>query len=51
MRVEILINDDCINLQNEINDFIKNKEVVNISLSVSKAGYCDYYTACILYKI
>ena len=50
MKVEILERGESYDLQMDINRFIKGKEVVNISLSVSKVGYEYYYTACILYK-
>ena len=50
MRVEILINDDCIKLQDEINDFIRDKEVIDIKFSTVKRNLGYYYTVCILYK-
>lgn len=50
MRVKILEKEDYLSLQDNINTFIRGKEVINVSLSVSKVGYGYYYTACILYK-
>lgn len=43
--------DSRIRLEDEINDFIKTKTVINISLGVSKHGYRDYYTAVVLYEV
>lgn len=43
--------DSWIRLEDEINNFIKTKTVINISLGVSKHGYRDYYTAVVLYEV
>lgn len=36
-------------LQSTINDFIKDKEVINISYSIAPCGYGYVYACCILY--
>ena len=37
-------------LEKEINEFIKNKNVINISYAVHMCGYSTYREACILYE-
>lgn len=37
-------------LEKEVNDFIKDKEVVNISYSFTTVGIGFFYSALILYK-
>lgn len=50
MKVEIFVRENQYGLQREINAFIKDKQVINISFSTVKKdlGYC--YTACVLYQ-
>ena len=43
--------DSLIRLEDEINNFIKTKTVISISLGVQKHGYRDYYTAVVLYEV
>ena len=38
-------------LARAINEAMKNKEIVNVSLSTPKAGYTIYYEALVLYKV
>ena len=37
-------------LEKQINDFIKDKQVINISYAVYMCGYSTYREACILYE-
>ena len=37
-------------LEKEVSDFIKDKEIVNISYSITTIGIGFYYSALILYK-
>lgn len=37
-------------LEKEVNDFIKDKEIVNISYSITTISIGFYYSALILYK-
>lgn len=36
-------------LQKQINDFIKNKHVINISYSTNSVGYTVHHYCCVLY--
>ena len=37
-------------LQSEVNSFIKNKTIINISYSVTQCGYGYIHCCCVLYK-
>lgn len=50
MRIKVFYKDSHFGLENVVNEFIKNKEVIDIKFSVAKANLGYYYTACILYK-
>lgn len=49
-KVKIFENDSSYYLEKEINDFIKDKKVLNISYNVHMYGYSSYREACILYE-
>jgi hypothetical protein len=51
MKVEIMRSDNRFDLEKEINRFIIDKKVVNVSLAIGKAGYDHFYVATILYEI
>lgn len=51
MRVEIMRSENRFDLQQDINTFIRDKKVINISLAIGKAGYDCFYVATILYEI
>ena len=36
-------------LAKEINDFIRNKKIINISYSTNTVGYSVYHYCCVLY--
>ena len=38
------------NLDKAVNDFIKDKNVVNISFSVAQCGYSYIHCCCVLYN-
>lgn len=42
--------DTLAELQAEVNNFIYNKEVVNVSISVSGTGSTAFFIACVLYS-
>lgn len=50
MRVEIFGQETKRELEDEINKFIKDKEVIDIKFSTVKRNLGYYYTVCILYK-
>nr|DAQ69279.1 MAG TPA: Sporulation protein Cse60 [Caudoviricetes sp.] len=50
MRVEIFGQETKRELEDEINEFIKDKEVIDIKFSTVKRNLGYYYTVCILYK-
>ena len=46
-----IFNNECeYKLECTVNDFIKNKKVINISYSVRDLGYSNWYTCCVLYE-
>ena len=50
-KVEIIGGDmSRYELQVEVNNFIKDKKVINISYTVHICGYSTYREACILYE-
>lgn len=49
-KVEFLTDFKMYELQRKVNDFIKNKSVINISFSIAPCGYEYIYGCCILYK-
>ena len=50
-KVEIIHGDkSCYGLEEEINNFIKDKNVINISYTAYMCGYHTYREACILYE-
>ena len=51
MECETFENNSRIDLEKEINKFIKDKEDVSISLATTKWGYSTYYTAIVLYRV
>jgi hypothetical protein len=50
MRVEIFGEETKRELEDVINEFIKDKEVIDIKFSTVKRNLGYYYTVCILYK-
>ena len=50
MKVEIFGQETKRELEDEINKFIKDKEVIDIKFSTVKRNLGYYYTVCILYK-
>lgn len=52
MKVKILYDSYMMELEDKINDFIKDKEVINVSFSdaCSGSGIYGMYSALILYK-
>lgn len=49
MKTEMFINDSLAVLQAMVNEFIYNKEVVNVSISTCGMYGCRYI-ACVLYR-
>ena len=37
-------------LETEVNKFIKNKDVINVSYSIVDCGYSYKYSCCVLYR-
>lgn len=51
MECSIFEDDSRYGLEKDINEFIKDKEDVSISLATTKFGYSTYYTAIVCYRV
>ena len=49
-KVKILESNNSYFLEKDINEFIKDKIVINVSYSAYMCGYSTYREACVLYK-
>lgn len=49
-KVEIIFDSNRDVLEKEINKFAREHEILQISITATTRGYCDYYTAAVLYK-
>ena len=50
MQTKFFKEDTLLDLERKVNDFIKNKTVVNISYSVAKYDYGYIHCCCVLYN-
>lgn len=51
MECKTFENSSRYELEKEINEFIKYKVDVSISITSCKFGYSEYYTAIVLYRV
>lgn len=49
-KVKIFEDNNSYYLEKEINEFIQDKKVLNISHNIYVCGYSTYYSTCILYE-
>ena len=49
-KVKIFDSNNSYFLEKDINEFIKDKVVINVSYSVYMCGYSTYREACVLYE-
>ena len=49
-KVKFFREETQVKLEIEVNDFIKNKKIINISYSMAQCGYGFYHGCCILYE-
>ena len=49
-KVKFFKTKDMWELEDEVNMFIQNKDVINISYTVAECGYGYIYCCCVLYK-
>lgn len=49
-KVKIFEDHNSFYLEKDINNFIQDKKVLNISYNVYMCGYSTYYSACVLYE-
>lgn len=49
-KVRFFSNEHRYELEHAVNDFIRNKNVVNVSYSTSQVGYSIYHYCCVLYS-
>lgn len=49
-KIKIFEDNSSYHLEKEINNFIQDKKVLNISYNVLMCGYSPYREACILYE-
>ena len=50
MKAKFFREDNTFDLEKTVNNFIKGKNIINISYSVAKCGYGYIHCCCILYK-
>ena len=50
MKCKIFENSNRFELEDRLNNFIRDKENVNISLSVGIVGYTSFYTAIVYWE-
>ena len=50
LKTKFFKEDTIVALEQEINDFIKDKMVVNISYSVARCGYGYIHCCCVMYN-
>lgn len=48
-RVKFFQEESQLELEREVNDFISNKRVVNVSYSIAELGYGYIHGCCVLY--
>ena len=48
-KVKFFQRNSRLDLENEVNRFISDKKVINISYSVCEVGYSNYHYCCVLY--
>ncbi len=49
-KIAIFREESTLKLEKRVNDFIGNKNVVNVSYSVAECGYGYLHCCCILYE-
>jgi hypothetical protein len=50
IKVKFFREDTQFNLEIEVNEFIADKNVINISYAIEQCGYDYIYSCCIFYK-
>jgi hypothetical protein len=50
IKTRFFIADDAWELEDKVNEFIQNKDVINISYTVAECGYGYMHCCCVLYK-
>lgn len=50
LKTKFFYDDDQAYLQDEVNKFIQDKNVINISYTVASCGYEYRHCCCVLYK-
>lgn len=50
-KVKFFYKDSQILLENEVNNFIRNKNIVSISYSTNTVGYSIYHYCCVVYLV
>lgn len=51
LKVKIIADDSKYGLEEKINEFIKDKKVINISYTIAGCGYGYTHECCILYEV
>ena len=49
-KVKFFREESQLELEREVNNFIRNKRVVNVSYSIAELGYGYIYGCCVLYN-
>ena len=49
-KVKFFKTDNAMELENRVNEFIQNKDVINISYTVAECGYGYILCCCVLYR-
>ena len=49
-KVKFFHSPNIYELEKEVNDFILDKDVVNVSYSPNTVGYSTWYYCCVLYR-
>ena len=50
-KVRLFKNRHSIDLEREVNSFIKDKNVVSVSYSTNSVGYSVYHFCCVVYSV
>ena len=50
-KVRFFENKHIIDLEMEVNSFIKDKNVVSVSYSTNSVGYSVYHFCCVIYSV
>lgn len=50
-KVKCFCEDNQFSLESEVNNFIRNKNIVSISYSTNTIGYSIYHYCCVVYLV